>query len=352
MAIYQRGENWYIDFTFKGQRVRESVGPSKKDAEKVIAKRKTEIVENRYLDIRKEPSPILFRDFAKQYLQWAKANKKPSTLIHDVSTLKMFDKEFQSKTIQEITTWLIEKYKSRRREVCKPDTVNRELAVLKHFFSKAIEWGKMKENPAKKVKPFRGVTKRVRYLIPSEIQSLLSNCGDLLDGQLKPIVTLAVHTGMRRGEILPLEWENVNFEQGIISLEDTKNHERRDIPMDETVKATLNGIDRKGKLVFLNERGERISNIDLHRAFHSALTASGISDFRFHDLRHTFASNLVMQEGVELNDVRELLGHKSMAMTWRYAHLSPKHKTRIINILDKVMSQNPPQTEKVVQLRP
>jgi integrase len=142
----------------------------------------------------------------------------------------------------------------------------------------------------------------------------------------------------------------VNFEQGIISLFDTKNHERRDIPMDETVKATLRAIDRMGDLVFLH-KGRKIDQTKFHTSFHAAIEKAGITDFRPHDCRHTFASNLVMQEGVELNDVRELLGHKSMAMTLRYAHLSPKHKTRVINILDRVMSQNPPQAKKVVQLK-
>ena len=84
MAIYQRGDNWYVDFRFKGQRIRESIGPSRKDAEKIIAKKKTEIVENKYLDIRKEPDPVKFHAFAKEYLQWAKTNKKPSTWKRDL----------------------------------------------------------------------------------------------------------------------------------------------------------------------------------------------------------------------------------------------------------------------------
>ncbi len=190
--------------------------------------------------------------------------------------------------------------------------------------------------------------------MPNEIQTLLSNCGDLLEGLLKPIVTVAVHTGMRKGEILGLQWSQVNFDQGIISLFDTKNHERRDIPMNETVKATLRAVDRKGDLVFTTGKGRKIERAFSYCAFHEALDKSGITDFRFHDLRHTFASNLIMQEGVELNDVRELLGHKRMDMTLRYAHLSPKHRTRVINILDRVMSQSqfPPQAEKVVNLRP
>jgi len=120
MGVYQRGENWYIDFTFKGQRIRESIGPSRKDAEKVIAKKKTEIIENKYLDLRKAPEPIKFHDFAKQYLQWSKTNKKASTCLRDVCIMKHFDKEFEGKNIQDITTWQIEKYKAKRREELKP----------------------------------------------------------------------------------------------------------------------------------------------------------------------------------------------------------------------------------------
>jgi integrase len=346
MAVYKRGDNWYVDFTFKGEEVRESIGPSRRDAEKVIAKKKTEIVENKYLDIRKEPDPVEFHDFAKEYLQWARTNKKRSSYERDVYTMRLLDKEFESKTIQEITTWQIEKFKSRRKESLKPGSVNRELALLKHTFTKAVEWGKVKENPTKKVKLLKGVTKRVRYLMPPEVQTLLANCEDFL----KPIVTMAVHTGMRKGEVLGLKWDRVDFEQGIISIFDTKNHERRDTPMDETAKSTLQGIERKGELVFTGVKGKPVNPTVVHFAFREAVEKSNITDFHFHDLRHTFASNLIMQEGVELNNVRELLGHKSMAMTLRYAHLSPKHKTKVINILDKVMSQNLPQEEKVAQL--
>ena len=351
MSIYQRGENWYIDFTFKGQRVRESIGPSRKSAEKVIAKKKTEIAENKYLDKKKDPDPIKFHDFAKEYLQWAKANKKPYTYSRDLYAMRRFEKEFQGKTIQEITTWQIEKWKSKRKETLVAASVNRELALLKHLFSKAVEWRRLKENPARDVKRFKGEVRRTRFLMPDEIQKLISNCGDLLDGYLKPIVTIAVHTGMRKGELLGLKWEQVNFEQGFITLLDTKNHERRDIPMNETVKAVLRAMERKGDLVFPNRNGRQIDGVPLYFAFHEALTGSGITDFRVHDLRHSFASNLVMA-GEDLNTVRELLGHKRMEMTLRYAHLSPKHKMRAVNVLDRVMSQNPPQEEKVVQLRP
>jgi integrase len=402
MSVYQRGKNWYIDFTFKGQRVRESIGPKRKTANEVIAKRKTEIAENKYLDRRKDPDPVKFHAFGKEYLQWARANKKPSSWSRELSTMRRLDNEFGEKAIQEITTWQIEKWKAKRKEAIKkpdavigsrkkqgrdmverevwyveftsprgpkgrrifetkegaeaylkrlqtpirPATLNRELSLLKHMYTKAIEWGKCKENPAKKVKKLKGEVKRVRFLMPDEVQKLLSNCPEYL----RPIVTVAVHSGMRKGELFGLKWAQVNFEQGIITLHDTKNGERRDIPMNETVKTTLKGMERKSEHVFCDEEGEAF--VRMQRSFEGALKKSGIEDFRFHDLRHTFASNMVMA-GEDLNTVRELLGHKDLTMTLRYAHLSPNHKTRAVNVLDRIMSQNPPQSvipQKVVSL--
>jgi integrase len=340
MSIYQRGENFYVDFRFKGQRIRESIGPSRKNAEKVIAKRKTEIVENKYFDVRKDPSPIRFYDFAKEYLQWAKANKKLSSLQRDLCSLRALNKEFETKILQEITMWQIEKYKVKRKEKVKPATLNRELALIKHLYVKAIEWGKAKENPAKKVKLLKGEVKRVRYLMPDQVQIFLSNCEDFL----KPIVTLAVHTGMRKGELLGLRWDQVNFGQGFITLLDTKNHERRDIPMNETVKTTLRAMDRQDEYVFSGFYGRRFDRIK--RSFHDALKKSVIEDFRFHDLRHTFASNLIMA-GEDLNTVRELLGHKDLTMTLRYAHLAPGKKSKAVNVLDRVLGE----TRKVIDLQ-
>jgi integrase len=347
MAIYKRGKNWYIDFTFKGQRIRESIGPSRKGADKVIAKKKAEIAENKYLDVRKEPDPVKFHDFAKEYLQWAKANKKPSSYQRDLCTMRIFDREFEGKNIQDISNWMIERLKMKRKNQCKPATINRETATLKHMFAKAVEWGKLRENPAKGVKFFKGVVKRVRYLMPGEFQSLLSNCADFL----KPIVTVAVHTGMRKGEILGLKWDQVDLEQKIITILDTKNNERKDIPMDETVRTLLQGLERRGEFVFSSAKGKPFNPMTIHFAFHEAMKQTGISDFRFHDLRHTFASNLVMA-GVKIEKVQKLMGHKMLTMTQRYAHLAPGYLAESIKVLDRVMSQNPPQEAKVVHLKP
>lgn len=379
MAVYQRGKNWYIDFTFHGHRVREMIG-SRKVAKAVIAKRRGEIAENKFLDVRKDPEPVKFYDFAKRYLQWARANKKPSSYKRDLSRMRMLDREFGTMDIRKITAqkleeyatkratkvrrpggvigclggngtgsemWFVDYHNSRGRKVrktftskkgaeayldriqrpMKPASVNREMAVIRHMLSKAFDWGIIQENPAKRVKMLKGEVKRLRYLMPDEFQRLLSNCPD----DLKPIVTVASHTGLRKGELLGLQWDQVNFEKGIISILDTKNGERRDIPMNETVRAALNGIQRNGDHVFCHEDNK------LRRSFDAVVKNSGIEDFRFHDLRHTFASNLVM-EGVDIMAVKELLGHKKLDMTLRYAHLAPNYKTKAVNVLDRVMS--------------
>ncbi len=348
MAIYQRGKNWYIDFTFKGQRIRESIGPSRKGAEKVIAKRKAEIAENKYLDVRKDPDPVTFHEFAKDYLKWAKGAHKASTYPTTVSSVRALDREFQNKGLHEITSWEIEQYKVRRKKEVKPASVNRELAMIKHMYSKAIEAGKVKGNPARKVKFLKGIAKRCRYLMPDEFQNLLSYCGE----DLKLIATMGAHTGMRRAEIVNLQPGQVNLLQGIITLPDTKTGESQEVRLNETVKALLGKMDLSRPYIFFPDyRGMRKSLCtEISKSFKEVVKRAGIEDFHFHDLRHTFASNLIMQEGVELNDVRECLRHKSMSMTMRYAHLSPKHKTRIVGILDRVMSQNPPQENKVTSI--
>ena len=207
-------------------------------------------------------------------------------------------------------------------------TVNREVACLKHIFTKAIEWGIVQKNPGKRVKLLRERNTRLRYLDEKEIRRLHDACAE----HLKPIVTMALNTGMRKEEILSLKWKDVDFRSRIISILDTKNLESREIPMNDIAYQTLVDIRKihGSPWVFCKRNGERYGNI--RKAFEGAKKRARIVDFRFHDLRHTFASYLVMA-GVDLRTVQELLGHKSFEMTLRYAHLSPGHKKTALDIL-------------------
>ena len=190
----------------------------------------------------------------------------------------------------------------------------------------------VRENPVKKVKFLKENNKRLRYLVAEEIVKLLKHC----KGHLKPIVIIALNTGMRRGEILNLKWHDIDFKRGIIYLLHTKNNEKREIPINDAERAALIKVRKHpdSPYIFCGNDGKPFH--DTRTSFFTALKKSGIINFRFHDLRHTFASQLVMS-GVDINTVRELLGHKSLEMTLRYSHLSPDHKKRAVDILGKRM---------------
>ena len=141
---------------------------------------------------------------------------------------------------------------------------------------------------------------------------------------------MALNTGMRKGEVLTIVREEVDLKHGFILLENTKNGERREIPINQTLRDTLTALPRHITIPYVfwkKKDGKRYG--DVKKSFHSALKRAGIKNFRFHDLRHTIASHLVMN-GIDLTTVKELLGHKTIAMTMRYAHLAPSHKEKAV----------------------
>ena len=323
MGLYKRETNWYIDFYAYGRRVRQKIGPSKKLAEKILQKQKTAVVENKYLDVRKKVK-IKFEALAEQYLSYAKANKR--SWDRDRKSLKNLSKPFSGKYVYEINPYLIENYKIERKKVVSSATVNRELACLKHMLTKAVEWEMIETNPAKKVKLLAENNQRIRYLTKEEIKRLYESSAD----HLKPIILTSLYTGMRKGEILKLKWEDIDFDQRIIFVRTSKNNEMREIPINDRLILTLRSQEFRSPYIFAKDDGS--PPISIKTAFNSAVRRAKIKDFRFHDLRHTFASHLVMS-GVDLMTVKELLGHKTINMTLRYAHLSPKHKRQAINSL-------------------
>jgi integrase len=218
----------------------------------------------------------------------------------------------------------------------KPASNNKILTILKHIFSKALEWELITDDTLKrirKVKPLRFENSRLRYLSINECHSLINAC----DNHLRPILITALNTGMRKGEILSLKWDNVDFRHNRILLDKTKNGERREIPINETLRITLQGLTRRLDLPYMffdSATGKPYQ--DIKRSFSTALRKAGIKDFHFHDLRHTFASQLVMA-GVDITTVSKLLGHKSLKMTLRYSHLSKGHLDNAVNTLDNAL---------------
>jgi integrase len=165
-------------------------------------------------------------------------------------------------------------------------------------------------------------------LTPNFILKLYNASSDFL----KPILIFAFNTGARQAEILKLNWEDINLNQGYINLRDTKNNESRIIPINEALKTTIKSLQKNNDndTVFVYKNSNPVKSVKT--AFYSALRRSRIDKCRFHDLRHTFATRLVMA-GVDIVTVKELLGHKDISMTMRYSHPTPQHKKEAVEKL-------------------
>jgi len=340
MGVYKKGKNWYIDYYLKGRRKRRKIGPSKKLAQQVLQDVRVKIAKGEYLGVYDEKK-ILFEEFSQQYLAYSKANKAESTYQRrDRFNISQLNSVFSGKYLFEITPRMIEEYKATRLEKVAPATVNRELACLKHMYTKAIEWDYIKANPVKMVKLLKEPPGRMRYLKPEEVKKLLEAC----HGYLRSIVITALNTGMRRGEILTLRWIDVDLRNRKVTVRKPKNNEIRVIPINQTLYQELLNLSGQsdGEYVFTNGDGRPFG--DIKKGFLSALKRAGIEDFHFHDLRHTFGSHLVMQ-GVDLKTVQQLMGHKQIKTTMRYSHLSPEYVQEAIKRLDSVWTPEGHQRE-------
>jgi len=353
-GIYKRGEIYWIRYAgLDGRIVRESAHSSKfRDAETLLISRRQAIKEGKQPEVKRIGNHT-FRELVGQYKKWAERQRCFKSKIYLINQL---EGTFGHIPLRRFNSMLLEQYQTERLQKNKPATVNRLIATIKHLFTKAIEWDMVEEEVLKRVRKVKFLeenNRRLRYLSKEECQKLIEEC----DKHLRPIVITALNTGMRRSEILTLRWaENVDLNYNFILLEQpmTKNGERREIPINSTLQETLTELFRGTKerprridipWVFYDpSTGRPYQNVK--RSFASACRRAKIKDFTFHDLRHTFASHLVMS-GVDLTTVKELLGHKTLTMTLRYAHLAPSHKVKAVGILDSALNGSAPSAQKV-----
>ena len=330
MGVLRKNGSWFIDYRANGRRLREKIGSSKALAEKVLSKRLAEIAEGKFLD-RKKEKRHLFREAAEKFLEYSLANKRSYRRDEGMLRRELLP-AFGVKHLDEITPWDIEKYKAERKSLVSLASVNRELACIKTIYNKAIQWRMTKENPVRGVKLFKENNRRLRFLVADEMRDLVNNC----QPHLRPIVITALNTGMRISEILGLLWEDVDFNRNQLLIRTSKNGEPRHIEMNRLLAETLRQLQRRPQNPYVF--GSRAGNpyADIRKSFKAALAAAGIVDFKFHDLRHTFASHLVMS-GVDLMTVKELLGHKTIQMTLRYAHLSQGHKKKAVETIGSIL---------------
>ncbi len=294
---------------------------------------------------------------------WAQANRKTGAEM--ALRIKNQFADYLEKPLDEITPWIIEKWRKAKFERGrKPGTINKDIATLKSCLSRAVDWGVIDHHPLARLKLSKqdrsGV---VRYLSPGEEKRLRDGMKardykikqeresgnkwrrdrnkpelpSLIDAaftdHLSPMVLLSLNTGMRRGEVFNLRWSDVDFSNKslVIHGHSSKSGRSRHVPLNAEALDTLERWRRQQKslseLVFPGKGGQPFNNVK--RSWDALLQAAKIDRFRWHDMRHHFASKLVMAS-VDLNTVRELLGHSDFKLTMRYAHLAPEHKAAAV----------------------
>ena len=343
--VHKRGNRWYYAFMIRRMRYRGVIpeAQNKWQAEKAESRIKYQIYEGKY---RTAEGERLFSDFVeKDYISWTKANKRSWRI--DLCRLKPLLAFFGKKRLCEITPFLIEKYKSERRNTPvvskqkqKPRSigaVNRELRLLSRIFKLAIANNEIGENPCQKVSIIKGEQGRTRYLLPDEEERLMA----VLVGErqhLQQMVVLVINTGLRVSEVFNLRTEHVDLHRDVIYVKRTKTDEDREVPMNEVSRALLSGLILRAtqtnhSYLFTNPKTKR-PYTTIKTAWLTACKLAGITDLRFHDLRHTFGTRAA-DAGVPLPAIRDVMGHKSTTMTERYAHATNEGKRRAVEAVLK-----------------
>jgi len=326
----QRSGIWwirYIDAT--GREHRERVGP-KGLAKRLYEKRKTEIREGRYFPPENR-RVILVREIVDDYRQWGKAAGRAIEKGH--SAYNRVYNVFGNKPAEALSPEDVEAFMLSLSQTLRPASVNRHLQLLRAAYNRAVRAGKLTYNPLRHFRLLKENNIRVRYLSEEEEERLLFALPDYL----RPLIRVAIHTGLRRSELLALRWGDIDLSLGVLTVREAKPGEGRRMPLNNVVRKTLLRLHQeRGQALTENgsSSGERNGHVfsareggylyNLNRYWYPALRHAGLRDLHFHDLRHTFASRLVMR-GVDLYTVQTLLGHKTPAMVQRYAHLSPGH---------------------------
>jgi integrase len=327
MGIYKRGKVYWIDFYDQNRsRTQESSHSSiRRDAEALLTLRKSEILRGIY----KQPIKITFREFGERYMEYAKANKR--SWLRDQQMLEHLYSFFgKERPLTEVTPVDIEGYKVCRKTKVSGSTVNRELALLKRMFNLAITWDLfLSANPVRKVKFFREFNTGLRVLSTEEEKNLLPNASPYV----QDLICFALNTGLRIGEIFSLRWSSVDLKNRILNVFAPKTEKIREVPINEETRQVLEAwwLGKKNEFVFYNPvTGKPF--VDLKGGFALACRKAGISRVTWHTLRHTFASRLV-NRGVDIVTVKELLGHSSISVTMRYAHTNIDSKRAAVEKL-------------------
>ena len=333
--IYKRKGSpyWYIRI---GTQRFSTLTTSKVKAEDLLHRKEFEQWQRRHNIYIEDNTNCHLQKFFSRYLEWLKVNRRPETLKSYRSIINEFNIFLKTypgiRKAKDVTPSLLEEYKIYKRQQVKSWTINNHLKGLKTLFNKALEWGYVHNNPAKIVDYIEiSDAKSIRYLSEEEYKKFMEVSKEGFK-EYYPIFYTFIHTGMRKGEILSLDWSDIDFKKSIIyirSKEDfrpkgidhkTKKAKTRVIPIHNNLKKVLYKMRKRSGKVF-TYRGEPYSDNRLRRVLMRIARKADISGLtRLHELRHSYATFLV-KRGVDIYKIKELLGHSDIRDTMKYAHM-------------------------------
>ena len=341
-SIFKRknSNNWYYSISYKGKHYQ---GCTKTDDRKFalnIAKSiESDIIREHYnIPSEKKVTAEKFDATYQEYLKSLSTNVK-STIKCKEFAFNHFMPVFKERDVKDITRLDIQNYQLQRRlEIMnnpknrgKRDSeisfawLNKEINILSNFFNYCIARDIIDKNPATGIKKLNTIS-RIKTLSDTDIQKLIAGATNKLT---RDLISFLIYTGCRKGEALNLKWDDVDLKIEVIAIKATKTRYDRYIPISKPLKDLLNDIEKKDNCEYVfNKNGAKLG--DFKRSFHTACRNAGLKDMHIHDLRHVFASKMVMN-GTSLFITGELLGHRTTQMTKRYSHLVPETLKKAVN---------------------
>jgi len=337
----KRGSSWRVQVRVKGRPVQTETFDRKTDAVRWAQQIEADLRAGRHLPVAEARRRTL-SELIAAYRRSILPQYGPGERKRRASKLDWWDRRLGAWFLSDLTPARIAECRDELAEgkslsglPASPAGQVRYLAQLSHVLSYGVELEWIGDNPARRVRRPREPRGRVRFLSDAERKRLLAACLESTDRRLYPLVVLALSTGARQGELLQLRWPDVDLQRRQAIVHHTKNGDRKALPLVDVALAAIRqlaSVRRLGTdLIFADRRGG--AHFPRH-AWDAALRESGISDFRFHDLRHTAASYLAMS-GATLAEIAEVLGHRTLAMVKRYAHLSEQHTSSVVRRMEE-----------------
>jgi integrase len=325
---------WWIRYADLSHKIRREKAGTKASASRLYQKRKTETLQGKKLPETLNRRTVLFAELADDAMEYSERHKRSFPV--DQGRIKALRKWFGTVPASAVTPSAIERQLTAAAKVAEwaPATVNRHKALLSLCYRIGMANRKVSENPARLVRPLKENNARIRYLSAEE-EKALKAVVEADYSEHWPEIVLSLNTGMRAGEQYSLQWGNVDLVNRKITLTETKNGHSRHLPLNDAARGALSAMKARSigaKQVVCNGQGKPIKAP--HGWFQAAVRKAEIQGFTWHCLRHTFASRLVMA-GVDIRTVAELMGHKTLQMTMRYAHIGQSHAASAVSRLAK-----------------